>query len=460
MRKNCVLKVNAGWMLLCAVAEMCPHDPAWQYIFELRDQKGQDDLPDSANEIAKGFARTEAFYIGNSALAAMQINEAEICVGRTTTCDPVCHRLTLDQLGEVFPCPLADQVFKTKSLKRTLALFTGQCIAEGASGQSACILKCERGNAEKCFNLGKYNGSPFIRAGMGSGVPECGVYQHYSSKQRNWHTWGYGISLSPWGEFAGKTKNYEFGGYEADAIVNLLQLRVTTKNPTPRPTSSPTSPPTMVPTLIRAGPGGYCPPGMFTQTRAEGVPCSACLTGMYQPSPNQTVCIGAPAGRFAAREGGSAVEATACPSGYYQRHMYQQACSTCSVGMYQAAPAQSSGCVGASAGHFVESLGSGNQTQCPSGKFQPHPYQRSCFLCAAGRYGPMQGSASVSSCAVASPGRFSLAASAAQVFKYPPAVAHTNLNTRRDKERARGGGGGQREKEGERKERGERESSE
>jgi hypothetical protein len=163
----------------------CTHELGYTYVYELEDWDHLDDVPgptgatdtakaSDAARIAAGFSNANAYYIGNAALKAAEMRQAEICLGyRATACKSACGSSTacsspgstcdaymgcVRRCGCVFDCHTVDEsyvhtgltspdssslaggeawpVFRdfdsSQQLKRMLACMTGQCRATSA----------------------------------------------------------------------------------------------------------------------------------------------------------------------------------------------------------------------------------------------------------------------------------------------------------------------------------------
>ena len=71
---------------------VCAWKEGWTTVMEYYDDDTTDDIPNTKTEIAAGFTTDNAWYIGNDALNALPIAEAEICMAKArdsglTDCD-------------------------------------------------------------------------------------------------------------------------------------------------------------------------------------------------------------------------------------------------------------------------------------------------------------------------------------------------------------------------------------
>ena len=61
----------------------CANEEAGAVVFSLVDDDATDDLPDKQGDLARGFTRANAFYVGNEALEKLDVVSAKMCVERS-----------------------------------------------------------------------------------------------------------------------------------------------------------------------------------------------------------------------------------------------------------------------------------------------------------------------------------------------------------------------------------------
>ena len=61
----------------------CANEEAGAVVFSLVDDDATDDLPDKQGDLARGFTRANAFYVGNEALEKLDVVSAKMCLERS-----------------------------------------------------------------------------------------------------------------------------------------------------------------------------------------------------------------------------------------------------------------------------------------------------------------------------------------------------------------------------------------
>lgn len=187
----------------------CPDQQAndaadgWLRVFAIYDDRGKDDLPNSAAEIGAGFARENAFYIGNDALNELDILEAEVCAGacgQAMACRPIDASLIHSHVRESAPGMLNTDV------KKMIGCFTGQC----ERGEGSCNLMAQ----------GSYTDCTLFNGQGWSDSHACGCVSLYSDT--DWHVDGSGLSMKR------ASTGAEFGrwnAYQGDVNAFVIRLK-------------------------------------------------------------------------------------------------------------------------------------------------------------------------------------------------------------------------------------------
>ena len=113
----------------------CWHDPTWQYMYELEDTTGSDDLPAQPG-IAAGFSTTRAYFLGNDFIRQKRFGRVQFCSGRQSptpfpgSCQLACVDLTDVEIGhgvQTAASTYAPDLSDATKFKQMVACFTGQC---------------------------------------------------------------------------------------------------------------------------------------------------------------------------------------------------------------------------------------------------------------------------------------------------------------------------------------------
>ena len=96
------------------------------------DDVEKDDLPNSDEAIARGFANSNAYYIGNQALSALHLEEAELCVEDLSNGKQLClplleHMLVIEDDDKMMQ-PMMDSFNGSDitNVHKLVAIFAGQ----------------------------------------------------------------------------------------------------------------------------------------------------------------------------------------------------------------------------------------------------------------------------------------------------------------------------------------------
>jgi hypothetical protein len=138
----------------------------------------------------------------------------------------------------------------------------------------------------------------------------------------------------------------------------------------------------------------------------NGISCTPCAAGTYQPSTGQASCLSCAPGLYQYLTGQNAC--LSCPVNTYQpltgqislnacsvyciagEYYNGTVCTQCAIGTYQTAGFHLS-CEPAPAGTFVGSPGATAPTACSPGEYQSLTGQFSCIQCLIGKYQPSTG---------------------------------------------------------------------
>ena len=171
---------------------------------ELEDDTSADDMPDDPQVLANGYNNDNAYFIGNAALNALNLDgkTVQICAGVKSSCAVDCHEINAKQVGSQisrisWPTPAPADDFK-----KLIAAIAGQ----SRTAHSADYFWCGTStDANGCTLAGSWNGpwgsswaycqsgaSNYIRGmskhagGLDAGVSGAGAA---------WHIWGCGVSM-------------------------------------------------------------------------------------------------------------------------------------------------------------------------------------------------------------------------------------------------------------------------
>ena len=161
-------------------------------VLSYHDLDDADDVPDSGATIAAGFSTDSSFYIGNGALNALDIAEAEMCVWYESAGSCVSHCVPITDSDFAYGGPELDWL--RSGTHRVIALMSGQLESvtpdedEHASFYPRKI-GSEVGpawappNAWTCSGPNTEDANTGTIRGWGWG----------------WHAWGWGITFAPSG---------------------------------------------------------------------------------------------------------------------------------------------------------------------------------------------------------------------------------------------------------------------
>ena len=102
----------------------------WPLVpFLYRDDLNMDDIPNTEEEIAQGFETSNAFFIGNTALSRLILDEVELCVEDTAADIQLCRTIEkamLSAAGSAHQFSRLGQDAAVNSLHKMIAILSGQ----------------------------------------------------------------------------------------------------------------------------------------------------------------------------------------------------------------------------------------------------------------------------------------------------------------------------------------------
>ena len=147
-------------------------------VFSLVDDNSVKDLPSSAAEIAAGFQNSNAFYIGNAELEAINIKSAKMCLERSKARgDSECNTNCLDIVDSHWSSCDAHAIFSSGT-KNVIMAMTGQLAMGSCSNFYDGQTGCDSTTGDYCWSCGR-NG----KVGQAINI------------QNNWHAHNYGMNL-------------------------------------------------------------------------------------------------------------------------------------------------------------------------------------------------------------------------------------------------------------------------
>jgi len=194
----------------------CKHDTEWAYVLDYSDDRSKDDIPNNVGALASGFANSNAFYIGNSAVDDLDIETAQMCVLSSSkrmkngNCQWSCKTLDDGNFNDGVNCNGCKKL--SSGVKKAIAAVSGQ-------SRGGDILK----------NLDA--GIASFQEDMSAISWMCGGYKRFYSWGHGWHAQGWGISFRP----DHNPGSYEIGwysnhcGFRAKMDVDTFQVRVQLK---------------------------------------------------------------------------------------------------------------------------------------------------------------------------------------------------------------------------------------
>jgi hypothetical protein len=205
----------------------CPKAAGWNYVMQIEDDPTMQDMPHNANEVANGFKREHANYIGNEALNKLNFRQAQICFGKKDKCGAfTCMDINDHNVGSAITKGKHYSIGPlTGNVRKILGCFTGQCgPVGGRDGYGLGWFFTATTEAERCSNLGFNNGY----AGQPWSIPEggkytCGVASH--NNNHPFHFWASGYTMC-WD--TAEDGNYEIGGWSNcnHGKVDSMHIRV------------------------------------------------------------------------------------------------------------------------------------------------------------------------------------------------------------------------------------------
>ena len=186
----------------------CPHNGNYRYLYELEDDRSVDDVPNTPEEIASGFSTSNAYYIGNTALNALNFLRVEICAGVKSgdgTCNMDCHELRVVDIGGQITdaswtaTKIPSDTSIPSNFKKMIACFTGQCAGDsygGNSGDASSNKWFWHCNGDDVCSTKLWGMTPAGTAWGNNAKTASSIGGHTDHGGKvAWHVWGSGVTM-------------------------------------------------------------------------------------------------------------------------------------------------------------------------------------------------------------------------------------------------------------------------